>query len=91
MVLQSIGIVLTLLGATALYASTPHQKLLVRTASPIAWRLVGWAVLISGLLALLFWAGPATAVFIWVTMATLAWSLVPLSAAWWRHRQETRP
>lgn len=91
MVLQSFGIVLTLLGATALYASAPLQKLLAPTASPKASRLVGWAVLALGLLALLFWAGPATAVFIWVTMATLAWSLVPLGAAWWRHRQETRP
>jgi hypothetical protein len=33
--------------------------------------------------------GPATAVFTWMTAAMLVWSIVPVTARWWRFRRET--
>lgn len=90
MLFAAIGIVLTLGGATALYAAAPHQKLLAATLPPRRCAMVGALLMAAGLGALLTWAGPATAIFISLTMAMLAFSFVPVAVAWLRHRKEQR-
>lgn len=88
MLLAWTGILMTAAGALALYLASPHQQALTAPRSP---RVLGWAGaggLLLGLVMLLNWAGPATAVFIMLTAAMLVWSTVPLVAAWVRHRGE---
>lgn len=80
------GGVLVLAGALALYAAAPNQLLLKRRAGKLA-GYAGLAVLLAGLAVLLSWAGPGTAVFIFLTLAMLAWTVVPLAAAWLRSRK----
>lgn len=76
--------ILVIAGALLLYAAAPHQRLLSR-ARPRRMLLVGGGLSLSAaLLLLLAIAGPATAVFILLTLAMLVWSIVPLAVAWWR-------
>lgn len=77
------GVLLTALGAALLYAGAPHQQV-TRTGRRPAWLICGAAALLAGLPALLVFFGPATAVFVWLTMAMLVWSVLPLAVAWWR-------
>ncbi|MEE4451005.1 hypothetical protein [Novosphingobium resinovorum] len=81
-----IGIGLVMAGALLLYLSSPNQSV-----TPLPRRACGRggaAVLLAGQGVLLAWAGPATAVFIALTFASLVWSLVPLLALWLRARGE---
>ncbi len=87
MLLAWLGLIATFLGATALYAATPHQKLLAAQTRPRAWAWAGTLAWIAGLVLLLNWAGPATAVFMALTSAMLCWSTLPLLFAWARHRK----
>ena len=78
------GFAIVIAAALALYAASPQQKL---TDRPLPRRALGWgglAGLLAGLATLLQWAGPATAVFIVLTLAPLVWTVVPPIAAWWR-------
>ena len=82
-----LGSAATLVGAILLYLASPNQRATTRKlpGRPIA--LLGLIALVGGLLLLLAWAGPATAVFIWLTLAMLVWSMVPAVAAWLQHRK----
>ncbi len=81
-----LAIVATLLliaGCLGLYAATKHQALLAKPASPgVAW--ASGALLLTALLIFVCVAGPATAVFIWMTGAMFVWSLTPVAARWIR-------
>ena len=80
----AIGIAMVTAGALALYAASPQQRL---TAGPLRRRAFGWGGAVAlglGLVSLLQWAGPATAVFIALTVAPLVWTVAPPVAAWWR-------
>jgi hypothetical protein len=87
--MTALGMILTLLGATALYAAGEHQQLQVRnTGRPGL--IAGVLLLVGGLLTLLQGFGPATAVFVWATEGMLAWSIVPIAVAWWRGAPDHR-
>ncbi len=84
MISGAVGMIVTIAAALALYAASPQQRL---TARALPRHLLGWgglAALLLGLVALLQWAGPATAVFIVLTLAPLVWTVVPPLAAWLR-------
>jgi len=83
-----LGMVIVIGASLALYLASPHQLVVKRTrpTQVLAWG--GLAGLVLGLVVLLQWAGPATAVFIAVTLAMLVWTVVPLAAAWLRRRKE---
>ncbi|MGK2286511.1 hypothetical protein [Pedomonas sp. V897] len=74
--------------ALLLYAASPNQKLtrVRRWVSGLAY--LGVAAFAQGLVLLLQWAGPATAVFIALTLAMLVWTVVPLGIAWLRSSTE---
>lgn len=86
--LTAAGVLLSAVGASALYLASPNQRATARALPRTLLMLAGYALLIAGLIALLQWSGPATAVFIWVTVATLVWTLVPPIAAWLRQPKD---
>ena len=81
------GGVLVVLSALLLHLAAPHQQwgaLRVRPA------LCGWSgagALVIGTALLMGWAGPATAIFIALTLLMTVWSIVPVAIAWWRFRR----
>lgn len=88
MLLAWTGVLMTAAGALAFYLATPHQQITAEPRAPQVWGWAGAGGLVIGLVLLLNWAGPATAVFIVLTVAILVWSTVPLVAAWIRYRGE---
>ena len=71
-----------LAGASLLYLASPNQR---ATQRKLPRRRLAWTGAAAELLALICFlnvAGPATAVFIWMTAAMLVWSIIPLLAAW---------
>lgn len=82
------GGLLVSLSALLLYLAAPHQKW---GALPCRPRIMGWAgiaTFVAGTGLLLGWAGPATAIFIVLTLVMTIWSVVPLAIAWWRGAPE---
>ncbi len=82
MTLFWIGAALVMAGAFLLYLASPNQSV---TAATLPRRALAWggaAGLSGGQAVLLGWAGPATAVFIALTFASLVWSIVPLVFLW---------
>lgn len=74
-------------GAVLLYLASPNQQL---ARKPMRGRILaglGGIALIGALALLLGVSGPATAIFVWMTLAMLVWSVVPLGVAWWRWRE----
>lgn len=86
--IAAVGAFLVMAGAVNLYLASPNQRL---TRTPVRRRSAGWAgaaAMIAGVTLLLKWAGPATAIFIALTVAMLIWSFVPVAAAWARRPGE---
>ena len=83
-----IGVLTILAGSVLLYLASPNQCAIRKALPfrPAVW--FGALLLLAGQAMLLTWAGPATAVFIGVTVAMTVWCLVPLLAAWRRSRSE---
>jgi hypothetical protein len=79
--------VLLVAGALALYATTRHQALLPNPAPQTVGR-AGWLLVSAALIGFLNVAGPATAVFIWMTALMFVWSLAPVIAKWLRWKKE---
>lgn len=79
------GSAIVMVSALALYAASPQQRLTMRKLPRKVLCWGGLLGMVAGLMALLQWAGPATAVFIALTLAPLVWTLVPPIIAWW-HR-----
>lgn len=79
-----LAVVMITGGAIALYLTSPNQKLLA--ARWPWWRglVLGASGLLSGLVALLQVAGPATAVFRLLTLLMVVWTLLPLACGWLR-------
>lgn len=82
--LGATGMALSLLAALALYLASPNQVLWTRELPRRSLAWAGLALAVFGLVFLLLWAGPATAVFIAFTAIMLIWTIVPLAAAWLR-------
>lgn len=75
---------LVCVGAILLYLASPNQRWTGRPLAPRPLAGAGALALLVSLALLLGIAGPATAIFIWITLATTVWSLVPLAIAWLR-------
>lgn len=77
-------------GAIAMYLASPNQKL---CGQPLALRTglftgcLGLAVSVSAFRRI---AGPATSIYLCLTLVMFVWAVVPLAAGWWRHRTEPR-
>ncbi|GEM_PF-1734992 len=89
MILALLAVALLIAGALLLYASTRHQALLAKPASRRA-GLMGGGLVLGALVTFEGVAGPATAVFIWLTGLMLLWSLIPILAKWIRWKVEAR-
>jgi membrane protein implicated in regulation of membrane protease activity len=74
--------VLVLTGAICCYLASPNQRWLKAPVRRLAW--VGGAAILMALALLLQWAGPATAIFIVVTLAMLILTVAPVVIAWVR-------
>jgi hypothetical protein len=86
-----VAVVLGAAGAFVLYLGSPNQSLL---AQPLASGASGSACvvgLLGSLLLFLQVAGPATAVYLLLTVVMLTWSLPPLAVGWWRQRASREP
>ncbi|MFT3976880.1 MAG: hypothetical protein QM688_07180 [Sphingomonas bacterium] len=82
------SLLLTVAGSALLYAGARNQRLIVAGEGRPVLRWSGAAMLLCSLLLMLGWFGPATAVFVWMTLAMFVWTLLPLGAAWWRRPRE---
>lgn len=89
MILALLASTLLLAGALLAYAATKHQALFANRAPPRV-GLLGGALVLIALVAFECVAGPATAVFIWLTGLMLVWSLAPMLARWIRWKTEAR-
>lgn len=85
-----IGALLTMIGAFLLYGGADNQRLSARGGRRPAFRIAGGAAFVLALPFLFGGLGPATAIFMWLILAMLIWSIVPLALAWWRRPKETR-
>ena len=88
MMIAVLGGVVVVVGATLLYLASPNQRL---AKARLPGRLLAWtgiAALASVLALVLRWAGPVASVFIVVTLAMVAWTVLPLIVAWWRGAPE---
>ncbi|WBQ16756.1 hypothetical protein [Sphingobium yanoikuyae] len=88
MIIPIAGGAAVVLAAVALYLATPHQCWGELPFAAAAYGRSGAAMLVSGLLMLLSWAGPATALFIVATLLMTIWSVVPVVIAWWRNKRK---
>ncbi|RXR30827.1 hypothetical protein [Sphingobium fluviale] len=84
------GGVLTLLSALLFYFASPNRKLFTAKNRPLIFKVAGSTGLVIGLVLLLQHYGPATAVFVSVTLAMLVLSIAPLAIAWWKGMPEDR-
>lgn len=88
MILAITGGVFSILASTLLYLASPNQRW---GSLPVSPRFAGWAglaLLGAAIVMLLQWAGPATAIFIVMTLAMTVWSVVPIMVALWRRQPE---
>lgn len=90
MVTAVIGAILVIISALLLYAASPNQLLRSKVDDPKPLVATGSTGLVLGLVLILQWAGPATSVFIALTLAMTVWTIVPLGAAWWCGAPENR-
>ena len=78
-------------GAFALYLSSPNQRLLAPPLAPRAGGVACLVGLLGSLLLFLQVAGPATSVYLLLTVVMLTWSIPPLAVGWWRQRGSREP
>ena len=77
-----LGAIAVLAGGGLVYLTSANCQLLRRHRMPGLLMWFGLATIALGQALLLTWAGPATAVFIAVTLLMLVWTCLPLAAAW---------
>lgn len=90
MILPILAAALTMVvGAGLLYLSTRHQAALARPLGrPARW--TGALAVVASLLFLLSFMGSATAVFTWLTVLMVLWSLPPVVIRWLGYRRENK-
>lgn len=86
-----LAVICALVGATALYLASPNQQALAQRISPRIGCILGIAALSISLMLFLRVAGPATSVYVLLTLVMLLWSLPPLLFAWLRQRKRNMP
>jgi hypothetical protein len=79
------ALLLSFLGAAAIYVSHPQQRLL-RKALPVGCRLIGASAILAGFWCWCVASGAAAGVAGALTSLMLAWVALPY-LAWWRDRQ----
>lgn len=87
MILAITGALAIFAGACLLYLASPNQCL---WPSRMPGRLLAWAgatITLAGQVLLWLWTGPATALFVGITMAMTVLTLAPLLAGWLRTRE----
>jgi drug/metabolite transporter (DMT)-like permease len=72
-----IFLVITLIATVLLYASHPHQGLLSQPLAIKPWRYLGALLLVLGLLFACWIFSTITAVFTWITISLLSFSVLP--------------
>ena len=82
------GGLLAAAGAMLFYLASPHQKLCKPTKAPRVLNRTACILLALGTILMLFWAGPATAIFIVMTVVMAVWSIIPVVIAWRRGAPE---
>lgn len=82
-----LSFILAAVGASLIYAGSRNQVLIPASTMQRKLLFTGIAVLIISLVIMLQWFGPAAAIFIWLTVAMLMWSIVPIAAVWWRSKK----
>jgi hypothetical protein len=90
MMLAWIAICIVVTAAISLYLASPDQTVTTGEMPRVALNWIGWTALGLGIAALLGWGGCGPAVFALLAFAMVAWSVVPLIAAWLRHARETK-
>lgn len=78
-----VGSVVMLAASFLFYLASPNRKIGLKLSHPGALKLVGSFGLIAGLALILTWSGPATSVFIALTLIMFILTLAPLGIAWW--------
>jgi len=86
-VLAIVAVAFGMAGALGFYLASPNQKLRAQHLPLRVGAGVGAAGMLVSLLSLLQVAGPATSVYLLLTLLMFLWSVVPLIAGWWRYRQ----
>lgn len=84
------GGALTLAASFLFYLASPNRKIARQFMGPGLVKLGGALGVAAGLVLLLWHYAPATAVFIWATLAMLVLSIAPLAIAWWKGMPEDR-
>ena len=85
-----IAMLAALAGSFLVYASARHQR--IKDGAPTRLgRWIGWALLATVLPLLLCWFGIASAIFSWLTLMMLVWTIIPLGFAWWDWRRKGYP
>jgi hypothetical protein len=83
-VVAILAIVCGAAGAFALYLCSPNQRLLTQPLAPRAGVRASVVGLLASLLLFLQVAGPATSVFLLLTLAMFVWTIPPLVIGWRR-------
>jgi hypothetical protein len=81
-----LGHALAILGAILLYLASDNQRLLRRHAPRRVFAIAGFAAEVTSLVTLFQVFGPATAVFVWITITMTIWSIVPLMSVWYQKK-----
>ncbi|MBK6707926.1 MAG: hypothetical protein IPG54_10795 [Sphingomonadales bacterium] len=84
------GAALALVSAFLFYLASPNRKIAMAHAKAALLKSVAWAGLGVSLVLLLLHYGPATAVFVAMTLAMLVLSIAPIAIAWWKGMPEDR-
>jgi hypothetical protein len=82
--LAGLGTACALAGGGLLYLASPHQRATARALPRRPLLATGAGAQLVALAAFLGAAGPAAAVFIWITAAMTVWSIAPLATVWRR-------
>ncbi len=77
--IAGLGALMAVAGGLLLYLASPNQRLTERRIARRPAALAGMIAELAALACFLAVAGPATAVFIWLTAAMTLWSIAPLA------------
>lgn len=84
------GGIAVFMGALLLYLASEHQQLWPGHGAHRGLAITGAVGMLLGLIMITQWSGPATSVFITMTLAILVWTVLPLAVAWLRGVPEDR-
>lgn len=83
-----VAMLAALVGAFLVYAGARHQRIAPSRGKRPRLRWIGWLLIAVALAVMLGWFGTAVAIYTWVTLMMLIWTIVPLGLAWWDWRRK---